>query len=57
MTEQTFRFVRIPDIESFLQPGWLPTNALEGTQHGRWSVLCRWVCPDCPPVEPRREAA
>jgi hypothetical protein len=52
MTHQTFHFVRIPDVELFLQLGWVATNALEGTQHGQWSVLCRWLC-NCPIIQPK----
>ncbi len=47
-----YRMVRIPDVEPFLQLGWMPTADLDGTNHGEWSVLCVWVCPTCDPVEP-----
>lgn len=52
-----YRYVRHSEVEDFIRLGWLPTNALEGTSHGQWSVLCRWICPACVPVEPKREAA
>lgn len=48
-----FRYVRIPDVEAWLQLGWRPLPALDGTHHGCWSVMLDWICP-CPPVEPKR---
>lgn len=33
--------------------GWVPTNALEGTSHGLYSVLMMWLC-ECPLRVPLR---
>lgn len=55
MNAGTYRFVRIPDVESYLQLGWMPTPALEGISHGNWSVLCRWICA-CPVPQPIMKA-
>src|SRR5689334_9043364 len=38
-------FVRIHLVQDWLSCGWLPTNALEGTPHGEWSVLMKGI--DC----------
>lgn len=39
-----YHYNRIPLMEDALMLGWLPTDALRGTPHGEWSVLCRWPC-------------
>jgi hypothetical protein len=39
-------------VEDYLKLGWLPTPALEGTYHGQFSVLMKWICPTCRPLEP-----
>lgn len=48
----TFRFVRIERAADYLMLGWLPLPALDGTPHGKWSVLMQWLCA-CPCVDPR----
>jgi Bacterial dnaA protein helix-turn-helix len=48
-----FRYVVHARVDDYLKLGWLATPALEGTYHGYWSVLMRWICPSCPPIEPR----
>ena len=40
-----FRFVRIPHAMDYVLLGWLPHPSLDGTRHGRWSVLFEWI--DC----------
>lgn len=51
MTARYIRYVRIHDVERYVRCGWLPTDGLEGTPHGHWSVMCVWIC-DCPPGVP-----
>ena len=43
--------------QAYLKLGWVPQATLEGTSHGYWSVHFVWICPECQPVEPQREAA
>lgn len=45
--QQTVAYVRIHETDDFCRCGWVPTSALEGTGHGRWSVLMEWVDCDC----------
>ena len=40
-------FVRYHELEDYLRMGWNPSNDLDGTHHGHWTVLCHWLC-DCP---------
>lgn len=48
------RFVRHHDALDYLRLGWIPRATLDGTTHGQWSVHVEWICPTCPPIEPRR---
>jgi Bacterial dnaA protein helix-turn-helix len=50
---QMFRYVTHARADAYLRLGWMPTTSLEGTYHGQWSVLMKWICPSCPIVEPR----
>lgn len=40
-----FHLARISVVDDWLACGWLPTNSLEDSHHGEWSVLMKWV--DC----------
>lgn len=57
MTPSFHRWVRLHAAEDYLRLGWVAQNTLDGTTHGLWSVHVVWICQDCPPVEPKREAA
>jgi hypothetical protein len=37
--------------EDYARLGWAITDALEGTPHGAYGVLCAWLC-HCPAAEP-----
>jgi hypothetical protein len=45
------RYVRHRQVEDYCRMGWCACNALEGTPHAAYGVLCVWLCP-CPPIEP-----
>jgi hypothetical protein len=38
---EEFRYVRHADVARFMEEGWEPTPALDGTHHGEYSVLMR----------------
>lgn len=39
MTEQIVQYVRIKDVPRFEAEGWTKSEALTGTNHGRYCVL------------------
>ena len=50
--ETYFRYVLHERAEDYERLGWCLADHLQGTSHGRWSVLMVWLCP-CRLVEPR----
>lgn len=50
----THKYVSLRDAMDYVLLGWVPSPALEGTNHGRYAVLMSWVCPTCAPVFPKR---
>ncbi len=43
------RYVIHAEVEKFLAQGWEISDDLQGTSHGRWSVLMRWTGEGEPP--------
>ena len=46
-----FRYISFAFMPLALKAGWLPTDALVGSHHGNYAVLCEWVCA-CPEAWP-----
>jgi hypothetical protein len=46
-----FRYVKHRDAEAYCRLGWLPTDSLDGSYHGEFSVLMTWLC-ECKCTEP-----
>lgn len=49
-THMIFRYVPIELALNYCRLGWLPTRALQDTNHGNYSVLMCWLC-ECHLVE------
>jgi hypothetical protein len=45
------RYVPHEHIEDYCRLGWCICNALDGTPHAAYCVLCVWLCA-CEPREP-----
>jgi len=39
-----YLFIRFADMPDAMCLGWMPLQALHGSHHGNWSVLCQFVC-------------
>jgi hypothetical protein len=50
MSIRTFRYVPWDRLPDYLALGWIPVADL-GPTHGRWSILCEWLCA-CECIEP-----
>lgn len=46
-----FRYIPLSLVDRAMALGWAPTQALAGTHHGGYSVLCEWLC-SCPEAWP-----
>ena len=38
---RVYRLVRLSEVERYLRAGWIPTDGLGDTHHGRWSMIMR----------------
>jgi hypothetical protein len=47
----TYRFVRHHKVLDYARVGWDIADTLQGTHHGRWSILMVWRC-QCPEITP-----
>ena len=43
-TDAIYRMVPHHEADDSCRLGWEPTQALNGTTHGQWSVLMMWIC-------------
>lgn len=50
---KTFAYIRLPRVDDYLMCGWLPHAALQGTNHGNYSVLMEYIECECGRVMPR----
>lgn len=38
-----FRYVNHDQVEAFLKKGWVVADTMEGTPHGFYSILMKWM--------------